>query len=133
MLKTFETLKIFVFFIENEKLREQNHDDTNVSHTQDSESEGIKVCNGGRYVSCQSKILVDGSISLRVDVKTNPNSTEISNDPRVPVEQDKLKEPCVRQIEEPQGHNLGVQPTTTFQDSATSRRKGTDLVEKGRH
>ena len=57
MLKTFETLKTFVFFIENEKLREQNHDDTNISHTQDSESEGIKVCNGGRYVSCQSKFL----------------------------------------------------------------------------
>lgn len=131
MLKTFETLKIFVFFIENEKLREQNHDDTNISR---KESEGIKVCNGGRYVSCQSKILVDGSISLRVDVKTNPNSTEISNDPRVPVEQDKLKEPCVRQIEEPQvGPIFGVQPTTTFQDSATSRRKGTDLVGKGRH
>lgn len=134
MLKTFETLRFFLFFIENKTLREQNHDDTKISQTQDPESEGNKVCTGGRYVSCQSKILVDGSISVRVDVKANPNSSEMSNDPRVPVERDKLKEPCVGQIEERQDvDKLGVQPTTTPQDSATSKRKATDLVGKGRH
>ena len=99
--------------------------------------EGNEVCNGDRCVSCQSKIHGDGSISLRVDIKTNSNRSELPNDfPKVPEEQGKLKEPSVREIEKPQVKdvdNLVVQPTLTFQpDSATSRRKTTDLERKGR-
>lgn len=126
-------LRIF-FFIENRELRNKNLDDPKISRTQDLESEGNEVSNGGRRVSCQSKIHVDGSISLRVDIKTNSNRSELLNDfHRVSEEQGKLKEPFVRQIENPQVvDNLVVQPTPTFQDSAASTRNTTDLERKGR-
>ena len=133
MLKTFDSLKNF-FSIENREFRKKNLDDPKINETQDLELEGNEVCSGGRCVSCQSKIHVDGSISLRVDIKTNSNRSELPNDfPGVPEEQGKLKEPCARQIEKPKvGDNLVVKPTPTFQDSATSMRKTTDLERKGR-
>jgi len=125
-------LAVALIEAENRELRKKNLDDPKISETQDLELEGNEVCSGDRCVSCQSKIHVDGSVSLRFDIKTNSNRSELPNDfPRVPEEQGKLKEPCARQIEKPQvGDNLVVQPTPTFQDSATSMRKTTDLERK---